>query len=111
METGVDPMQSNERTCGCGASFETLSELRLHQRDDCNLRVVDRDVDDDDIDDIVDETVDELLVCGVCGASNDGAQNISTDETDAGVSVGLSFECSSCGASNENRAIMGGGPE
>jgi DNA-directed RNA polymerase subunit RPC12/RpoP len=99
----------SEYTCSCGASFDTLSEKRIHQRDECEDRVADLDVSDADAEDVADEAVDELLVCDVCGAKNDGAQDIGTDETAAGVSVVLSFSCSECGAANENTAIMGGG--
>lgn len=95
--------------CSCGATFETLTRYRLHQRDDCSDRDLDLDVRDDDAETIAEQAVTELLVCDVCGAANDGAEAIERDSTAAGIAVTLTFDCIACGATNENTAILSGG--
>lgn len=89
----------------CGESFETLSKKRLHQRD-CSAADADLDVSDIDADEIAERTVAELLVCDVCGQKNDGAASIDRDITPAGLAFTLTFTCETCGAHNENEAIL-----
>lgn len=97
------------RTCSCGETFESLTAYRIHQRDDCPDRDADLDVLDEDLEEIAATATDELLLCDVCGHPNDGAETIATDETEAGLSIELSFCCDWCGATNENTAILAGG--
>jgi len=93
-------------TCtSCGESFETLTRKRLHQRE-CAEADADVDVSDRDLDEIAERTVAELLTCDVCGARNDGAKSIQHDETEAGLGIAVAFECTYCGAHNDNEAIL-----
>jgi 3-deoxy-D-arabino-heptulosonate 7-phosphate (DAHP) synthase len=85
--------------------FETLTTKRLHQRE-CAAADGDIDVSDRGLDDIAERTVAELLTCDVCGVRNDGAESIQHDETEAGLGVQVGFECSYCGARNDNEAIL-----
>ena len=93
-------------TCtSCGESFPTLTTKRLHQRD-CTAAEADIDVADRGLDDIAERTVADLLTCDVCGARNDGVESIQHDETEAGLGIEVGFECTSCGARNDNEAIL-----
>ena len=97
----------SEYTCtSCGESFPTLTKKRLHQSD-CPEADLVADGGDMDPDELVEWAVEETLVCDVCGEKNEAAESISTDETDAGVAYELRFECTHCGARNENTAILG----
>ena len=96
----------SDYTCtSCGESFPTLTKKRLHQRD-CAAADADLDVSDHDLDDIAERTVADLLTCDVCGVRNDGAESIQHDETDAGLGIEVGFECTHCGARNDNEAIL-----
>jgi len=96
----------SDYTCNsCDESFETLTKKRLHQSE-CPEADADLDVSDHDVDGVAERVVEELLVCDVCGTKNDGAESVETDRTDAGLGVELDFECASCGARNENEAIL-----
>jgi len=93
-------------TCtSCGESFETFTRKRLHQRESAGAET-DLDVSDCGLDDIAERTVAELLTCDVCGVRNDGAESIQHDETEAGLGIEVGFECTYCGARNDNEAIL-----
>lgn len=92
--------------CSCGETFETLTKLRLHQRDDCPDRAEEFDVDGMDVDELAERATKELLICDVCEKSNDGAESIEREITNAGVSIVATFDCDHCGAHNENTAII-----
>ena len=96
---------SNHTCSSCGESFETLSTKRLHQSE-CDEADDAVDVSDLDEDAIAERAVAELLTCDVCGARNDGAESIKTDETEAGIGIEVAFECTYCGAQNDNEAIL-----
>lgn len=96
---------SNYTCTSCGESFPTLSTKRLHQRE-CDEADLDLDVSDLDVDGIAERTVAELLVCDVCGTKNDGAESIDRDITAVGLAIELTFVCGTCGARNENEAIL-----
>lgn len=95
------------RTCeSCGEEFDTLSGLRVHQLE-CDEADEHVELDDDvGLEGAVEQAVDKLLVCDVCEADVDGARNMSTDETDAGLAVDVEFTCDDCGALNQNTAIL-----
>lgn len=96
-------------TCeSCEDEFPTLTRKRLHQRDDCPGADEEVDISNLDVDEQAELVVEKLLVCDICESQNDHAEAIDKDVTDAGLSVTLTFECSACGAHNENTGILGG---
>lgn len=98
---------SGKHECpSCGATFETLTRKRLHQRDDCPEATAELDVEGLDLDEIAMATVRELLVCDLCGAKNGGGDGFRFDHTDAGLTFGITFTCEECGARNDNEGIL-----
>lgn len=92
--------------CKCGETFSTLSAYRIHQRDECQFSADEIDMRDQDTEEVSQRLVDELLICDMCGEKNDEAESISQDITDAGLAFTLGFQCSHCGATNENTGIV-----
>lgn len=98
-------MGLTNRSCRCGADFETLTRLRKHQRDECELRetVVSSDL---EVDETADLVAAELYECWNCGRSVDEAAVDVELDGEQGPQVSASFDCP-CGARNENRAFLG----
>lgn len=100
-------------TCdACGEEFRTLTRKRLH---DCpeGAKYGTTDAPDEDIpvadmdhDDLIDLATERLLICDVCGGSSDTVADVDTDRDADRVSVAVEFNCSECGATNENTAVI-----
>ena len=100
--------ESSRYECeGCGESFDTLSSKRLHE---CPSGVMygggeidaEYPVADMDLDDMTELAVEQVLICDVCGEKNSGANDVTSDYNQNGVSLAVHFECSYCGAWNDN---------
>jgi len=92
----------------CGDTFETLTRLRLHEKDDCPQRKQYADI-DPDAPDVGDQTAEELLSCRGCGRENPHADfEFSTDYDGSDFHYIVEFDCQHCGFENENRAVMTG---
>lgn len=92
--------------CKCGESFDGLVQYRLHQRDDCTYSDGERDIEGQSVDETSEQIIEELLICDICEERNDGAREMQTDMTDAGLTFVIEFHCEHCGAENENTAIL-----
>jgi hypothetical protein len=92
----------------CGEGFDTLTELRLHEKDDCRARAVYGQFDPDSPN-VEDEIAPALLTCQECGGSN---HDIQFEETasfaDGDYHLIVEFECQHCAFENENRVVMEG---
>lgn len=92
------------RQCKCGETFETLTQFRIHQRDECRFSE-EHDIKGQSEDEISQQIIDELLVCESCGERSDEVREIEREITDAGLSIVARFSCD-CGWQNENTAIL-----
>lgn len=97
------------RVCdACGDDFETLTELRLHEKDDCPGRETFGEINPDS-QDAGGEIAEGLLTCRGCGSLNPDAdydQTASFDGEDYHLIV--EFTCRFCGSDTENRSVMTG---
>lgn len=91
----------------CGEEFRTLTRKRQHQRD-CSEADARIDVGEMDVDEMAARVTEELLICDVCEAKNDGAESVERDLTGGVLAFTMKFECSACGAWNDNEAVLGG---
>lgn len=91
----------------CGEEFRTLTRKRKHQRD-CSEADARIDIGEKDADEVTETVTEELLICDVCGTKNDGAESIERDRTGGVLAFTIKFECSTCGAWNDNEAVLGG---
>lgn len=105
-----DPMlatDGGEHACeGCDETFETLTSLRLHEKDDCQARATYDELDPDS-DDVGLEAAEGLLTCRVCGAENPDADLEETPSYDGeDYHLIVEFACQHCGSENENRVVL-----
>lgn len=98
---------------GCAEEFETLTRKRLHEcsegaayGDDPDAIDADLDVSDDTPDDMAERVTGELLTCDVCGAKSDGCESVERTMNDRGLALAVHFDCTTCGATNENSAVL-----
>lgn len=92
----------------CGDSFETLTRLRLHEKDDCPERETYSEIDPDSSDP-GQQAAEGMLTCRNCESQNPNAdfdETASFDGDDYHLIV--EFECAFCGFENENRVVMTG---
>lgn len=92
----------------CGEEFRTLTRKRQHQGD-CPEADAQIDVSDQDVDEMAELVTEELLICDVCGEKNDGAEAVGQDQSGGVLAITIQFQCSTCGAHNDNEAVLGGG--
>ena len=90
-----------------------MSTIGLYTATENELGAVGRaaaevDASEMDVDELAERATEELLICDVCGESNDGVEQIGRDTSGGVLTVATSFECSECGATNENTAVFGG---
>lgn len=91
--------------CTCGETFPTLTQKRIHQKDECPDRE-ETDVSDLDVEDAVRQFTDELIRCDNCEARAEEIEAWSTSETEDGVEATVEFTCWECGYHNENRGWL-----
>jgi len=96
-------------TCDCDESFDTLTELRLHQQDDCAARERFADI-DPDASDSADQAVEELRTCRGCDRKQPETFEFgyTTEFVDGSLHYICEFECTYCGFGNENQMVMEG---
>lgn len=94
---------------GCGESFETLTRLRLHEKDDCQGRATFGRI-DPLADDVGQRGAEELATCRECGAQAppDADFENTTDYDGEDFHYITEFTCRNCGFDNENRLVMTG---
>lgn len=101
-------MSDAKHTCdACGMGFQTLTKLRLHEKDDCTERAVYADLTDSDS--LEAEAATGLLTCRACGVENGNANYEQTASfADGDYHLIVEFSCRSCDFANENRIVMEG---
>lgn len=95
----------------CDEQFDTLSAKRLHDcpqdaqyggdAPDAEIPVADMSTDE-----MAELAVEQALICDVCAESNDGADDIDRSMNAEGIAITVIFDCSECGAHNENTATL-----
>lgn len=92
----------------CDETFETLTRLRLHEKDDCSERAVMAEIDPNSAD-VGGQAAEELAVCRDCGRSNPNAAfQMHTSFAGDDFHYIIEFPCTHCGFENENRVVMEG---
>ncbi|WP_049985732.1 hypothetical protein [Halobellus rufus] len=93
---------------GCGETFETLTRLRLHEKDDCQGQETFDEI-DPEADDVGTQGVEGLLTCRNCDRPNPNAAVEETADYDGeDYHLIVEFGCHFCGFDNENRLVMTG---
>lgn len=98
-----------KHTCkACGETFDTLTRLRLHEKDDCQARATLGKIDPDSATAGV-QAAEGLLTCRDCGQEN---PDVAVEETPSydgeDYHLIVEFSCAHCGFDNENRVVMTG---
>jgi len=92
----------------CGDSFDTLTRLRIHEKDDCSGRKVYTQLDPDACD-VADQGAEGLLTCRNCGRMHNSGDYTETPSwADGDYHLIVAFDCLHCGSENENRLVMEG---
>lgn len=99
----------SSRSCDdCGESFETLTALRLHEKDDCPERETYSQIDPDSSGAGM-QAAEGLVECRNCGRENSQRDHpYTTSFADGDLHYIIEFECRFCGFENENRVVMTG---
>ena len=97
------------RTCdSCGESFETLTRLRLHEKDDCPERETYAAIDPGSPD-VGHQAGEGLVTCRNCGRENSERDHeYATSFASGDLHYIITFACRFCGFENENRVVMEG---
>lgn len=90
----------------CGDEFETLTRLRIHEKDDCQGRATFGEI-DPGTEDVGQQGAEGLLTCRCCGRENPGVDyDYQTDYDGEDFHYIAEFDCQHCGFANENRLVM-----